>query len=239
MTELLQRKMSQRAILSQDEMTVLSETLGSPITFDAGAMFIKEGVELDQSILLLDGFACRVKELPSGERQIAALHIPGDFVDLHSFTLKRLDHSILAITHCKVAAVPHERLREITETQPALTRALWFSTTLDAAIHREWETSLGRRSAQQRVAHLFCEMRVRLSLVGLADDTGFAFPLLQQHLADCLGLTAVHVNRVLRQLRDAKLVSFQFRRVRIPDVVALEKYCEFDPAYLYLERRDR
>lgn len=239
MTELLQRKMARRTVLSEDELAVLGASLGNPRTIDAGETFIQEGVELHQSVLLLEGFACRAKELRDGERQIAALHIPGDFVDLHGFTLKRLDHSIQAITPCAIMTVSHDRLTEITETQPNLTRALWFSTTLDAAIHREWELSLGRRNAQQRTAHLLCEMRTRLSIVGMATDTEFAFPLLQQHLADCLGLTAVHLNRVLRQLREMDLVRFQFRRVRIRDRAALERFCDFDPAYLYLERMTR
>ena len=236
MTELLQKKMSHRTVLSDAEMAILSESLGTPLIVEAGKIFIQEGVALDRSVLLLDGFACRQKELSDGERQIAALHIPGDFVDLHGFTLKRLDHSIQAITACTLVSVSHDRLREITETQPKLTRALWFSTTLDASIHRQWELSLGKRSATQRTAHLFCEMRARLAVVGLATETEFAFPLMQLHLADCLGMTAVHTNRVLRQLREMKLVSFQFRRVRIPDLKALEAYCEFDSSYLYLDR---
>jgi CRP-like cAMP-binding protein len=186
---------------------------------------------------LLDGMVCRYKDLRSAARQITALHIAGDFVDLHSFSLKRLDHNLLTLTPCRVGLVPHERLLEITETLPHLTRLLWFSTNLDAAIQREWELSLGRRAAIARVAHLFCEMRIRLQLVGLAEESGYMLKITQAELAECTGLTGVHVNRTLKELRERGLLEFQRGTVSIRDIGRLERLAEFDPDYLYLERR--
>ena len=145
----------------------------------------------------------------------------------------------MALTPCIVAAVPHTALQRITEEHPHLTRVYWFATNLDAAIHREWELSLGRRSAIARVAHLLCEMRVRLGLVGLAEELRYDLPLTQTDLAECLGLTAIHVNRTLKELRELDVVEFRGGRVEIRDLRALEKIAEFDPAYLYLKRRPR
>ena len=134
---------------------------------------------------------------------------------------------------------PHDRLRAVTDTHPHLTRLFWFMTNLDASIHREWVLSLGRRSALSRMAHLFCELAVRLGIVGLADETGYDLALTQTDLAECLGLTPVHVNRTLKQLRERGLVEFRGGRVAIQDRPGLERVAEFDPAYLYLESRPR
>jgi CRP-like cAMP-binding protein len=167
------------------------------------------------------------------------LHVPGDFLDLHSFLLKRLDHYVMALVPCRIAISPHVRLAAITETHPHLTRMLWLTTLIDAAIHREWLVSLGRRSAVARVAHFFCEMQARLAVVGLADAAGFALDITQTDLAECLGLTSVHVNRVLRRLREAGLALFRDGRVEILDPPGLARIAEFDPDYLQIARRPR
>ena len=189
--------------------------------------------------MLLEGFLCRYKDLRDGSRQISELHVPGDFADLHGFTLKRLDHSVMALTCCRVALAPHDRIKAVTAAHPHLARMWWFTTNMDAAIHREWVLSLGRRSALGRVAHLFCELRVRLEIVGLADESGYALPLTQTDVAECLGLTPVHVNRVLKELRESGLVEFRGRRVSITDLAGLERAAEFDSAYLYVDRLPR
>jgi CRP-like cAMP-binding protein len=189
--------------------------------------------------LLLDGILCRYKDLRNGQRQITELHVAGDFADLHSFTLKRLDHSVMSLTPCRVATIPHANLTEITERFPHLTRLYWFATNLDAAVHREWELSLGRRTARAKLATLFCELFVRLEIVGLVKDLSYALPLTQSDLGDCTGLTNVHVNRTLKDLRTSELVQFQDGRVTILDWTGLARAGEFDPAYLYLEPRDR
>lgn len=205
----------------------------------AGTVLVRAGQALDVSILLLSGVVARQKDLADGRRQITELHVAGDFTDLHGFTLKRLDHDVVALSACSMALFPHRQIKAITEQHPHLGRVYWFLTNLDAAIHREWELSLGRRTALERMAHLFCELQVRLGLVGLADAGGYALPLTQGALAECLGLTTVHVNRTLKQLRDEGLAELRRGRLVIFDLAGLRRTAGFDPAYLYLERRGR
>ena len=225
-----------RHSISDDEERAIRALVGEIREYPARKTFIHAGDRLYHSTMLLDGLMCRYKDLRSGQRQIAELHVPGDFADLHSFSLKRLDHNIMTLTPCRVAFVPHERLQALTHDHPHLTRVYWFSTNLDAPIHREWELSLGRRDAVARMAHLFCELHARLALVGLADDDGYRLKLTQSDLAECLGLTPVHINRSLRQLRELGLVTFRSSRVDLHDLTGLRKLAEFDPAFLYLEK---
>jgi CRP-like cAMP-binding protein len=232
-------KLRLRDEISAEEEQAIRSAVSEYRDYPSDRSFIRAGVDLSHSTLLLDGLMCRYKDLRDGQRQISELHVAGDFADLHSFTLKRLDHNVMTLTPCRVAVVPHERLEEITRKFPHLTRVYWFGTNLDAAIHREWELSLGRRSAASRIAHLFCELRVRLEIVGLADRSGYELALTQADLAECLGLTSVHVNRVLRDLREQGLVEFRGSRVDLKNLAGLEIVAEFDPAYLYLEKRKR
>jgi CRP-like cAMP-binding protein len=229
------RKLRVRDTIDAEEEAALRGTLIDTVTYPAGRTVIRAGEELNYSTLLLDGLLGRYKDLKNGQRQITHVHVAGDFADLHGFTLKRLDHSLLALTPCTVARAAHTRLRDITERMPHLTRVMWFSTNVDAAIHREWEVSLGRRSAIQRAAHLFCELHVRLGVVGLAEENGYRLAISQAELAECLGLTPVHVNRVLRDLRERGLVEFRGGRVSFQDLPALKRLAEFDPGYLYLD----
>jgi CRP-like cAMP-binding protein len=232
-------KLRARDDISAEEEQAIRDAVGEVKDYPADKTFIRAGEVLNHSTLLLDGLACRYKDLRDGQRQITELHVAGDFADLHSFTLKRLDHQLMTLTPCRVALVPHERLKAITRDHPHLTRVFWFSTNLDAAIHREWELSLGRRSAISRVANLFCELQVRLGLVGLVEETDYDLDLTQADLAECLGLTSVHINRTLKELRERGLVEFRAGRVTIGDFEGLARIAEFDPAYLYLERRAR
>ncbi len=232
-------KLRARDTISAEEEAVIRHALGEVRTIPAGTTCIRAGERLTSSTLLLDGFMCRYKDLPGGERQITEVHTAGDFLDLHSFSLKQLDHNIMALSNSRVVLVPHSRLTEITEQHPHLARVYWFLTALDAAIHREWVLSLGRRNAIERIAHLVCELRVRLGLVGQADDSGFDLPLTQTDLSDCTGLTPVHVNRTLRELRERGLMELRAKRVTILDMTGLIALAEFDDNYLYLRREER
>src|SRR5579872_3205543 len=158
------KKLRVRDTISAEEERAIRALVSEIAEWPKDRTLIRHGQELDQSMLLLSGWIARAKDLPNGQRQIAEINLPGDFVDLHGFTLKRLDHDIMTITPCRVAVVPHERLKALTENWPHLTRLYWFNTTLDAAIHREWTLSLGRRSAIARLAHLLCELNVRLEI---------------------------------------------------------------------------
>lgn len=233
------KKLRKRDEISAEEEAAIRGAVTEIREVRADTIFIRRGQELEVSCLLVSGWLARAKQMEDGQRQISELHVSGDFADLHSFTLKRLDHDIVTLTPCRVAVVPHDKLREITERFPHLTRVYWFMTNLDAAIHREWTVSLGRRSALQRMANLFCELLVRLEIADLTDGNSYEFPLTQQELSECLGLTPVHVNRTLQELRRRELIEVESRRATILDLEALKALAEFDPAYLYLERKAR
>jgi CRP-like cAMP-binding protein len=232
-------KLRARDEVSQEEERAFRGLFSEVVEHRADEIVVRAHVEQDSSRVLLNGILCRYKDLRNGERQITELHVSGDFVDLHSFTLKRLDHNILALVPSRVAVVPHKALVEISEKYPHFTRLLWFSTNLDAAVHREWAVSLGRRTAIARVAHLVCELYIRLEIVGLAGDLTYELPLTQGDIAECLGLTSVHVNRVLKELREQELATFRGSQVRIHDMDALKRIAEFDETYLYLNRQPR
>jgi len=232
-------KLRARDVIDSAEEQVLRDSIAEIREVPPGKVIVRDRTVLSESILLSEGMACRYKDLADGQRQILELHVAGDFVDLHGFLLKQLDHNVESLTRVRLALVPHEALRHITETQPHLARILWFSTLIDSAIHREKILSIGRRSAMARIAHLLCELFARLQIVGLADEDGYALPLTQTDLADATGLTSVHVNRMLRRLRDEGLCTFRAGRVIIHDWERMQRAAEFDPGYLHLERRPR
>jgi len=231
------KKLRKRTEISPEEERVLRSLIVETRRVPADRILIRAGEELTNSVFLLDGWMARSKDMATGERQVTELHITGDFPDLHGFTLKQLDHDIVTLSECTIGLVPHERLLEVTRDYPHLTRVFWFSTNVDAAITRELALSLGQRSAIARMAHLFCELYVRLDVVGRTKGNRYEFPLTQRELSECLGLTVVHVNRTLQELRRKGLVEFENRHLTILDRLGLEGIAEFDPNYLYLERR--
>lgn len=230
------KKLRLRTDITAEEESAIRASVADTRAVAPDEIFVRSGEELTSSSILLSGWMARSKDLPSGERQVTELHIPGDFVDLHGFTLKRLDHDVTTLSDCVVATVPHERLLEITTKFPHLARVYWFQTNVDAAIHREWALSLGQRSAISRMASLFCELHARLRVVGRTSGNGYDFPLTQRELSECLGLTVVHANRTLQELRRRGLVEVENRFVRIVDRSGLEGIAQFDPSYLHLER---
>lgn len=231
------KQLRKRTEISTEEERAIRNSVAETRRLRADEVVVHSGVELNSSLMLLDGWMARSKDLESGERQVTELHVAGDFADLHAFTLKKLDHDVLTLTECTVAVVPHERLKDITERYPHLARVYWFSTNIDAAIHREWALSLGQRSAMSRMAHLFCELHMRLEIVGRTQGNSYELPLTQRELAECLGLTVVHANRTIQELRRRGLVEFENRRLTLLDRRGIEGVAEFDPSYLYLKRQ--
>lgn len=195
---------------------------------------LRRGQQIDRSMLVLEGMLCRFRDFPNGNRQITALYLPDDFVDLGAYTLKRTDQDVLALTDCRLAIAPHRLIEQTVGDSPAAQLILWSLTNIDACINREWGLSLGQRNAIERTAHLFCELHARLNAVGLAATDGFALPMTQVELSQCLAISPVHTNRVLRELREQKLLHFSRRRVQIDDLAALRKLAGFDPVYLYI-----
>ena len=222
-------------LLSEDEREALEAAACGTAEYGTKRIIVREQAPLTHCTLLVSGFVERYKDTPEGRRQILAIHVPGDFVDLHSYPLKRLEHSVAALTPVTVATFSHEAIRTLTERSATLTELLWRSTLIDAAINREWIVSVGSRGAAVRLAHLFCEMFVRLERIGMTRGQDYDFPVTQIDLADACGLTAVHANRMLRQLRERGLVEFKQGLVRIMDWPKLQAFGEFDTSYMYLD----
>jgi len=219
--------------LSSDEERALRSVFSEVVEFGDDHDIVHMHDRMTQSHLLLEGWAFRYIALGDGRRQIVAIHVPGDFVDLHSFPLQVMDHSVATFSRCRVALAPHRQLREVTQTHPHLSRLFWLSTLIDAAVHRQWLAG-GQRSALERAAHLLCELYVRLETVGLAKDFTFAMPMSQIEFADALSISPVHTNRVLQALRNEGAASWQQREIRILDWQRLAALAEFDPTYLNL-----
>lgn len=220
--------------LTAAERAVLEAAVSEVRTFKERETIVRAGEKLDQSTLLVDGFMSRYITDRRGLRQLVAVHVPGDFVDLHAYPLKVLDHDVATITETTVAIVPHAVLDEIRREMPAFTLKLWFATMLDAAIHRAWLFRLGRLDALGRVAHFLAETNIRLTAAGLSDGQRFDLDMTQNDLGEICGLTSVHVNRVLRQLREEGLCTFRNSMVEISEPERLARRAEFDPAYLYM-----
>lgn len=235
---LLGRKLKGYDTLSDAELSAIESATGAARVFDASADLVTIGDSPDFSTLILEGWAARYKSIDDGTRQITAVHIPGDFVDLHSLLLRPMDHSVVALSACRVAMFPHQHLRVITEKFPHLTRLLWLNTLVDAALHREW-LLMRRLRAGNHLAHLICELYSRLDAVGLIVNQSFEFPVTQAMVADMLGLSAVHVNRALQEIRARDLVSWQNKLVTIVDWDNLKTFAQFDPAYLFQEKLPR
>ena len=207
--------------------------------FSKGEEIIAQDSEVSESCLVIAGWTGRAVYLETGKRQIAALHIPGDFVDLHGFLLRYMDHSVIALTASQVIFVRHEDLKRITLASAHLTRLLWMLTTIDGAVQRTTIASLGRRPALERLGHLLCELDSRLTVVGLAHEHRFDVPLVQEELADILGMSVVHMNRTIQDLRKGGLVTWVGSKVAIQDFDRLCEFSGFDPRYLSLLKRER
>jgi len=196
---------------------------------------VREGESPAFIHLILDGWACRYKSLPDGRRQTVALFIPGDLCDLNIYILKEMDHSIGAITPIRVARIAKEDFDALVEGHPRILQALYWNELVTAAVQREWTLNVGQRSAYERIAHLFVEMFLRMRAVGLTRDHSCDFPLTQNDIADVTGLTSVHVNRTLQELRRHELIELKGRELKIHDLQALKNAALFNPNYLHLD----
>ncbi|AMK25474.1 Crp/Fnr family transcriptional regulator (plasmid) [Sphingobium sp. SJ10-10] len=221
--------------LSDEDLAALEASIGHVRKAQARQIIARAGEPIRLSTYLMEGFICRYMDDRNGLRQLVAVHVPGDFVDLHGYPLGRLDHDVATLGVCKIALIPHEALDGLLVERPNLTKLLWFSTLLDAAMHREWIFRLGRLDAIARIAHFFCEIEAKLRAVGLSDGREFTFPLTQADLGEACGMTPVHINRMLRELRERKLLQMRRSRITIFDLAALRQLSDYDPSYLFIE----
>lgn len=210
----------------------LSARLKRQRDFARGQELISEGQIAGQHSLLLDGFAARYRLLGNGRRQITAIHLPGDFIDLHNFLLSRTGQGVVGLSSARVATIDRDGFSELADEHPDLVRLLWADSLIDAEIAREWLAAMGRRTASAHLAHFMCEIFVRLHVIGRTNDLSFHLPLTQFDLADILGLSSVHVNRVLKSLRKENMLVFGDQTVAILDWRRLVDFAEFELAYL-------
>lgn len=219
--------------LSPDQLGLLDSAVSEIKWIEPRRPVVRRGATIENSCYLISGTMLRTVDGPKGERQILEVSVPGDFVDLHGFAMGRLDHDVSALDRCQIALLPHARLQGLVARDPVLTRILWYSTLLDAAMHREWIFRLGRLNAEGRIAHLVCELMERMRMVGLYKQPILPIPLMQRDYAEACGITVVHANRVFRQLREAGLIRFAREGVVIENEPQLRVVAEFDPSYLY------
>lgn len=193
---------------------------------------LSDGQLVSHAGLLLSGIAARYKMVGDGRRAITAFFVPGDFTNHQMPERQRLDFGVVALTQCEILDVPLSAWRDVGRTR--LSDALSLVAMTDMAIQRAWLANLSQRPADKRLAHLLCELRHRLALVDMADGHSFRLPLIQQDLADALGLSTVHVNRVLQHIKEMGLIRIRERMILIGDLERLEHFAEFDPSYLHL-----
>jgi CRP-like cAMP-binding protein len=229
----LEQKLSRYTPLSSDDRQELRRALGRERTVIARASISADTSDPFAAYAIMEGRACRSRQLGDNRKQIVSLLLPGDLCDPHAFLLQHVDHAISALTPVTVARISGAMLREVTTLNPSLGLAIHREGLATAAIQREWTVSLGCRSGIERLAHLFCELYHRLKAVGLATKTTCPFPLTQHDLARMLGQTSVHINRTLQELRRLRLVSLRARQLTIHDLTGLAEVAHFDPAYLH------
>jgi CRP-like cAMP-binding protein len=235
MTSPLIRKLEQFAKLFDEDKRALEDATKEVRTYGPRQEIITEGDRPNDVHLILEGWAGRYKLLPNGDRPIMAYLIPGDLCDIHIALLNQMDHSIATLSACKVASIPCETMGKLLENNWRLARAMWWATLVDEAVLREWLVTVGHRSADKRLAHLICEMLLRSKAVGLTSDDSFEMPLTQEELGDTMGLSTVHVNRMLQELRGRDLITSSGRRVIVNDRERLFEFAEFNPNYLHQE----
>lgn len=200
------------------------------------ADLVSQGEAPVESCLVVEGFVCRYQLLKGGGRQIFSFHLPGDIPDLQSLHLHVMDHSITALTPTRVAMIPHAALQDLIRDHPVVAAAFWRDTLVESAVYRAWLAGIGRRTARARIAHLLCEVYLRARSLGLTRGRRFDLPITQPELGDSLGLSAVHVNRVLQELRREELITSEGRYINILDWHGLKRAGEFDASYLHIMR---
>lgn len=228
-------KLERIARLTREDCAAIA---GLPLrtrSVDAGVDIVAVGDRPNECSLVIDGLLCRYSITGAGDRQIVSFHIAGDLPDRDSLHLAAMDHGVCSVSPARVAFIPQAPLFQLIETYPNVALALWRDAVTDGGIYREWLTSVGRRTARQRLAHLVCETHMRMEAVGLADGDHFSFPVTQTQLGDALGLSAVHVNRTLQELRHDGLLTWKGPVVMLLDHQGLREAGDFDPGYLQLK----
>ena len=201
--------------------------------WDAGRTIVSDGERPTDCCLVIEGFCVRAKTILDGQRQILSIHIPGEIPDLQSLHLHRMDHDLIAVAPSTLGFISHTSMRALTRTNPNIAEVLWRDTLIDSAIFREWIVNVGQRPAASRLAHTVVELRRRLAVIGREAGDTFEMPLTQEQISEALGITPVHANRIIRQLRDDGIVDINRGRVTVLDEAKLAELAQFDDRYLH------
>ena len=232
----LARKLSRLGALSGAEAVAIAALPATIREMKAGQDLVRQGDRPSQACVIVEGMSYRFKIVSDGARQIFSYHIAGDIPDLQSLHLGVMDHTLCTLTASKVAFIPHRALNGLIDAHPRLGGLLWRDTLVDGSIFREWMCSIGRRSARARICHLICELYVRYGQIGLVEGATIPFSVTQINIGDSLGLSVVHVNRVIRELKRERLVTINSRKLTVLQWDALRASGDFSSDYLHITR---
>jgi CRP-like cAMP-binding protein len=225
------------APLTSDDEALLAAACRHSKNYPAGFDLIREGDEPGPVFVVLEGWTCRYKILPGGGRQIISFMMPGDFCDIHVAVLAAMDHNIATLTQARIATIQRDQMEALVETRKGLAKAFWWTQLVDEGVLRATIVSMGRRTSVERIAHLLCELCIRMRNIGLTDGEQCVMPFNQIVLADAVGLTAVHVNRGIRKLRDAGALDLRPGAMMIGNLKRLAEIAGFDDNYLHRRAR--
>lgn len=227
----LTHKLRSLGVINDDDIRIVESVAVKGKVIGADCRLLKENDKPGHCCLILNGYAYSSKTSASGERQILSLHIPGEIPDLHSLHVA-MDHDLTTMTECTVGLIPHDAILALL-ARPNIAKALWRETILQASISREWIVNVGRRESLARLAHVLLELRHRLTTAGRSKNGSFELPITQSEWADCLGISTVHVNRVLQHLRRQRIIALERNTYRLLDVCKLVEVSQFNPNYLH------
>jgi CRP-like cAMP-binding protein len=232
-SEMMIRRLRVHSKLSEDDVSALRSLRAHVKEFPEEALVIREGERATRCCVILSGIAYRAKVAESGRRQILSFHPAGDMPDLQGLYLDRLDHDLVTLSRANLGFIDHRAIHQLIEDRPSIAKALWRETLVDAAVFRAWIVNLGTRTAAGRMAHLIAELRQRLTAVGIDAAEEFEFPITQSKLAEALGLSVVHVNRVLQSFRAEGVLDIHRNKVKLRDIAKLVEIGGFDDVYLH------
>jgi CRP-like cAMP-binding protein len=215
----------------------IQEVHALPITvrqYPAERAVVSDGETATECCLIAEGFCVRSKTIQDGKRQILSIHIPGEIPDLMSLFLHVMDHDLSTVTLCTLGFINHEVLRKLHRRRPNVAEIFWRETLIDAGAFREWIVNVGQRPAPARLAHVMAELRERLKVIGCVGASSFEMPLTQEQIGEALGITSVHANRVIKQLRQDGIVDIQRGQVTVLDEARFQELADFDDRYLHL-----
>jgi CRP-like cAMP-binding protein len=233
--QLFVKRLASRSVLTEDEVAALRGLKGQINRVAAHVDFVRLGEQVDHACLVVEGLVGRFGQTKDGIRQITCLHIPGDMADLPSVVSPQAGWALGALSSTTVLKIPHADLRRVAATHPGVAEAFWRDCVADGAMFSQWVVNVGRRDALSRLAHLFCEMAIRCEQAGQGDRSSYSLPITQADLGDATGLTSVHVNRTLKELRAQSIVDLRGGTVTIGDWKRLVSVGDFDASFLLLD----